>query len=223
MTNSPGVHLRYRLPVSRTHAWSIFAAALFCLVWNGLTVVLIRQVWVGHHGGQPDWIATFALIPFLAIGGWAIIFFARQIWRQLRVGPTLVEISDHPLVPGASFECFVSQSGNIYLNEFAVHLICEEETTCRQGTDIRIDRQVVLNELIYQAKDIAVETGKPLEFEADFTIPPTGMHSFQSHHNAILWKVVVRGVPGRGEPFEHPFPLVVVPFSPELETNAAAH
>ncbi len=218
LTNSPGVRLPFRLPVSRTHAWEMLAAASFCLVWNGLTIFLLQEVWGGYRSGQPDYLATIAMLPFLAIGGWAIRFFAVQIVRQTRVGPTLVEISDHPLKPGTAFTCYVAQAGRIGLREFTIHLVCEEETTCHHGTDIRIDRQTVFNRIVEHRADVPLRSGQPLEIETECRIPPGMMHSFQSPHNAVLWKLVVRGKPLRGDTFEHPFPLVVIPdagFAPQ--------
>lgn len=223
VANSPGVRQPYRLPVSYTPAWKMLVAAAFCLVWNGLTLFLIRQVWYGYRAGEPDRLATVALLPFLAIGGWAVTFLARQVLQQVRVGPTLVEISQHPVAPGTPFRCYVAQSGRVRLRELAVHLICSEETTCRQGTDIRIDRQVVYNDLVQRQEDVEIGSGTPVELELDCVIPDGLMHSFQSQHNAVVWQFVVRGVPERGEAFESPFPLIVVPASLPSETHGSAH
>ena len=214
LTNSPGIQFKYRLPIARTPAWAMLAAASFCLIWNGMTVVLMRQVWLGHRQDTPDWLSTIALVPFFAIGTWSILFLLRQIWQQTIIGPTLVEASDHPLSANAPFELHVSQSGRITLTEFSVHLICEEETTCHQGTDIRTDRQIVVNELLHRCEKIPLTAGDPLELKFNCQIPIGVMHSFQSAHNAVIWKIVVRGASQRGMSFEHPFPLVVIPSSP---------
>ncbi len=224
LTNSPGIRLAYRLPMSHSGAWEMLAATSFCLVWNALTLFLIREVWVGYRQGQPTPLAAVAILPFMAIGVWAIRFFILQLVRQTRVGPTLVEISDQPLQTGQPFTCYVSQSGSVRLQELAVHLVCEEETTCHQGTDIRFDRQVVYNETIIERRPVELRSGQPLEVETASRIPAGMMHSFHSPHNAITWKLVVRGTLERGGgTFEHPFPMVVIPETNSVTAHGSAH
>ena len=224
LTNSPGIRLAYRLPTSHHGAWEMLVACSFCIIWNALTLFLAREVWKGYAQGHPMPLAAVAVVPFLAIGVWSIRFFAVQLSRQARIGPTLVEISQQPLRTGQAFACFVSQSGSVTLKQFTVHLVCEEETTCHQGTDIRFDRQVVYHEEIARREDVELRSGQPLEIEIDSEIPPSFMHSFQAPHNAVVWKLVVRGEPHRGPLLERPFPIVVIPEdAPELEMAGTSH
>ena len=48
----------------------------------------------------------------------------------------------------------------------------------------------------------------------DVVVPASAMHSFQAPHNAIHWKLVVRGRPRRRTPFERTFPVIVYPGTP---------
>jgi hypothetical protein len=51
----------------------------------------------------------------------------------------------------------------------------------------------------------------PFECRCQIRVPQDAMHSFQSNHNEISWKLVVKGnVAGRRE-YERVFPLVVNP------------
>ena len=42
-------------------------------------------------------------------------------------------------------------------------------------------------------------------------IPPGSMHSFTSSHNAVRWRLVVRGTPDHWPEFSRIFPVVVFP------------
>ena len=120
----------------------LFAATAFFLVWNGIAAVLV----VGGHqescGQQhPDWFLSVFVLPFLAIGIWATYYFVQQMLLHTGIGPTTVEISDHPLRPGQRYTAVPVTGGPICtLRSLELSLVCDEETTYRQGTDIRTDR-----------------------------------------------------------------------------------
>ena len=63
--------------------------------------------------GQPDWTLAGLVVPVLAVGVFLIVRLARQILMATGVGPTLVEISAHPLGPGEPYDVFLSQSGRV--------------------------------------------------------------------------------------------------------------
>ena len=60
--------------------------------------------------------------------------------------------------------------------------------------------------------------GRPFEANIQFRVPDQAMHSFRSLHNAVGWRLVLRGVPDRWPAFLRVFPLVIVPTG----LNAAA-
>jgi len=51
------------------------------------------------------------------------------------------------------------------------------------------------------------------------TFPAGAMHSFASEHNAIRWRIVVRGQPERWPVFVRVFPVIVYPPSPARSTS----
>ena len=214
LDNSPGVQLAYRLPTSQTNAWLLIMTATFTVVWNALVVILVREVWLSIEQEHPDWPATLALLPFGGISAWSLWFIGRQLLLQWAIGPTQVEVSQHPLELGQSCRVIVAQSGQLKIDQLSIHFVCEERSTYQQGTDIRTDRQCVQNVRLYEGRDIAVTPAEPFSMELDLRVPPGGMHSFQSSHNAVEWELAVRVVPTRWAPFERRFPLIVRPAVP---------
>ena len=211
LDNSPGIRLAYRLPTSRSDAWLLIVTLTFAVVWNVLVVVLLREVWYSFRDARPDWPATVALVPFAAISGWTLWFLGRHAVTQWAIGPTQVEISEHPLALGGTCRIFLAQSGKLDVKHLTVHLVCEERTTYQQGTDIRSDRQCVRLVRIAEYRNIAISAADPFSTELEATIPGQGMHSFQSPYNAVEWELVVRVEPKRWPLFERRFPVIVRP------------
>lgn len=211
LTNSPGIRLAYRLPVTHAGPWVLFAATAFFLVWNGIATVLVLVAVKGHITSSPNWFLTLFGLPFVAIGVWATYYFVQQLLLHTGIGPTTVEISNHPLRPGNSYQLFVSQSGRLQVKSLELALVCEEEATYRQGTDIRTERCRVYCEPVFVERDFAIEPNKAFEIACDLRIPDHVMHSFRAKQNAVHWMLVVRGRAAAWPEFQRCFPLVVYP------------
>jgi hypothetical protein len=52
------------------------------------------------------------LVPFVAVGVGGVVLFVRATVLSTSVGPTHVEISDHPLVPGMSYRSQTSRTSS---------------------------------------------------------------------------------------------------------------
>jgi hypothetical protein len=206
LTNSPGIRLTYRLPTTHSPVWQLSAATAFCLLWNGMAafviVVAIRN---------DAWLPTILAIPFLAVGVWSVRHFLEQMLLHNGIGPTIVEISEHPLYPGKEYRFFVSQSGRLKLRSWEVFLVCEEEATYHQGTDVRTATCVVHEQSLFRRDDFQIEPLQPLECESKFCMPRQAIHSFCSPHNRVLWKLVVRAEVEAWPMLIRAFPLVVYP------------
>lgn len=211
LVNSPGIKLAYRLPTNHSPGWQLSVAATFCLLWSGLAAALLVVAVNQHLAGRPDWLLTMIVCPFLAVAGWSIWFFFRQMSALTLLGPTIVEIGQQALRPGQACDVYVSQSGHVQLSRLSLTLECLEEATYQQGTDLRVERQCVLQQELLRVAPVALEPGRPFENTVAFSIPVSAMHSFHSPHNRVLWRLVIRArPPGRPE-FERAFPLVVYP------------
>ncbi|OHB68171.1 MAG: hypothetical protein A2V70_19695, partial [Planctomycetes bacterium RBG_13_63_9] len=209
--NSPGIKLKYRLPIAKSPGWVLFGALLTCLFWNGIVSVFVVLAVRGHFDGRPDWFLTLFVVPFALVGIALIVYFVRQFLVTTGVGPTLVEISDHPLHPGQKCQLFVSQSGRLTLNSIRVLLVCQEEATYRQGTDTRTETREVYRQEVFRRENFEVRRGLPFKAECELDVPAGAMHSFRADHNEIAWKLIVQGDIARWPDYERPFPLVIRP------------
>ena len=211
MSNSPGVVLAYRLPIARSPGWRLFGAVLFCLVWNSIATVFVVVALKSHVAGKPEWLLTAVTLPFMGVGVWSIYYFMRQLLMTIGIGTTGMEISDHPLFPGQSYQVLVTQSGRLQLRLLELMLVCDEEATYRQGTDIRTEGGRVYSQQVFRWENVDIKPGAPFESECTLTVPRSLMHSFQSAHNTVQWQLVIKGEAQGWPEYERGFPLVVYP------------
>jgi len=211
LTDSPGTTLAFRLPISSTPSWIMAVTWTVSLIWNGivawLSVVAIR----GHLQGQHDWPLTVFASVFAVAGVVLIVYAVRQSMVTTGIGPTLVEISEQPLRPGAEYKLFVSQTGRLRLRRFEVSLVCEEEATYRHGTDTRKESCRVSDQTVFEQEDFEVVRGLPFEVNCSVLLPEHVMHSFKSAHNEVNWRFIVRGQVSGWPDFERSFPVLVYP------------
>jgi hypothetical protein len=211
LINSPGVTLAYRLPISQSPAGRLFASMVLALVLTAITSVLIVLAAQEHVSGRPDWFLTAFVAALMVLDVWSIRLFLRLLWQNTRIGPTCVEISHHPLQPGEEYAIFLSQHGRVSLEGLRMSLVCEEEATYRQGTDTRTESQAVHEQLIFSRGQVRIDPAVPFELQVELRIPAHAMHSFQSSHNAVRWKLIVKAEPEKWPMFVRSFPVLVHP------------
>jgi len=211
LTNSPGITLAYRLPMTGSPGWTLLAAFVFSLVWNVLATVFVVVAINKHVAGQPDWLLTIVTIPSVGVGLWSIYFALRRLLVTIGVGPTSIEISDHPLLPGHRYDVFLTQLGHLSINSLDVSLVCEEAATYRQGTNVCEDTRRVFEQCVYHRERFEIQPGIPFEHQCQLEIPRDCMHSFKSENNSVSWKLVVRGKPAGWSEYRRTFPVVVYP------------
>lgn len=221
IVNSPGTRMRYRLPLAGSSAWRISVLLAACVVWNAS--VLGVFVYGGIlAGGLSPWLVAPA-IPFFVVGLALVVLLVREVLVAAGIGPTRVEISDHPLQPGGHYRLFVSQSGPVRLRRLTVSLVCTEEATYRQGTDTRVERHETIRLPLVEHSGLAARRGAAFEIECDMDIPDSAMHSFQADHNRIQWAIVVAGEPIGWPEFRRGFPIVVRPAASPEASRANHH
>ena len=211
LINSPGVTLAYRLPISQSPAGRLLVATILFLVLTGITAILAVLAAREHLAAQPDWFLTIFVGVLVLLDGWASMLFLRQLWQHTRIGPTCVEISHHPLRPGREYAIFLSQQGRVLLQGLRMSLVCEEEATYQQGTDIRTEFQAIHEQLVFSRSVVRIDPAIPFELQASLCIPRHAMHSFQSGHNAVRWKLIVKAEPEKWPMFVRSFPVLVHP------------
>lgn len=211
ITDSPGTKLTYRLPVAIASIWGLLASLIAGVLWNSIVAMFALVAVNNHLQGTPDWFLTLFTIPFVLIGIGLIVFFVRQLLIATGIGPTLVEISDHPLYPGECYRLFVQQVGRLRMKSLQVLLVCEEEATYRHGTDTRTETRRVYEQMLFEQARFDVQHRVPFETLCDVELPAGAMHSFKSDHNEVNWKILVKGNVSRWPDFERSFPVIVYP------------
>lgn len=217
--NSPGIRLAYRLPIESSWSWRLLVIASFCLVWNGAVAVLavlalnqegdlsLRQVF------SPSWWTTFRLVVvvYAMLGAALVYFLFNMLVASAAIGPTNVEVSALPLLPGESYSVFLTQAGHLSVNWLELRLMCEEEVSFTDGTDTRTEVRQVHDELVFREEDFMIVDSQPFQQECSLDVPLSAMHSFLAEHNAVIWKLQVRAEAKNWPPFSRTFPLVVYP------------
>jgi hypothetical protein len=219
LVNSPGTILRYRLPIESPENWTLVGFGLFALLWNAVLVVLAVGAGLDLLGGRIDWWLFALLVPFLGVGIGGVFMFVKSLVFATAVGPTQLEIADHPLLPGRRYDVLLAQGGTGTIRSLALSLELEEQATFRQGTDTRTEQAVVWKQSVAVFHDVNAAPHSRFEARAVVEIPPGSMHSFTSSHNAVRWRLVVRGTPDRWPAFSRIFPVVVFPPDAEVKES----
>lgn len=216
VTDSPGTTLAFRLPTAEP-GWNVLGLFLLSIIWNSIVAIFVWMAIEEYRRGSPDWFLALVVAPFTIAGAGLVVLFIRQLLVAGGVGPTIVEISEHPLYPGGKFELYVDQSGKQGVKRLRVVLVCDEEATYRQGTDARTATRRVYDHEIYCREMLNGQPG--LQLQAELEIPASAMHSFRSEHNKVSWKLIVSGEVARLGEFERSFLLHIYPC--RLESLAA--
>jgi hypothetical protein len=211
VTDSPGTTLAFRLPIRTSAAWFVFWLGVACVGWNVVVLFFVRAAVASFQAGDVHLGPVLGLVPFVLIGLWLVGYFIYRLLIAHGIGPTLVEISAHPLLAGATYELLVSQSGRLRMKSLDVLLVSEEEATYRQGTDLRVEKRRVYEQPLFHQENLEIHRGTPLEIRCPLQIPAKAMHSFKAEHNEIGWKLVVQGNPAGWPRYQREFPLIVYP------------
>lgn len=210
-TDSPGARLAYRLPSQTPENGALVALGVFAMAWSAMIAVFVVMAAENYFRSQIPWQLLVLLVPGVYIAIRSARLFFRSFVRTLGIGSTTVEIEDLPLVPGREYRLEVVQYGRLVIKKIVVRLECEEESTYHFGTDLRTERQTVFSQEIASHGRDRVDWGYPLRLECRFSVPESAMHSFQSKHNAVHWKIVVNGEANRWPSYSRSFPVVVYP------------
>ena len=216
LTDSPGIRLTYRLPAAGSPMWLLLSSALLVFSWNTVLAVLVgielarieftTSIWDGLW-----WIRLFVLTAFSVVGWQLLKYFFSVLRRHIGLGSVIVELSDHPLRPGCEYELYIAQFGRLLLRRLEIDLVCEEAATFRQGTDVRVEKQLVRRENLWSEANVRIDPTQGWEQQFTIRVPVDAMHSFHSPHNTVCWKIEIRGESRRWPSYCRNFPVVVHP------------
>jgi hypothetical protein len=193
---SPGKTLAYRLERTGMPLGCQLGCALFAAIfWNAIVGVFVYQVvekW--NRGVVVQWFEVLFLVPFVLVGVvliLGVVATAIKWLLSLLVGTVEVELSAHPLAPGAKAQLHVAQVGLLPLGRVTVVLVCAEEASYVAGTTKSTARKEVVNATVSDPQQSPEGGAVPLT--AEFRVPVDAMHSFDALNNKITWTVRVTG------------------------------
>src|SRR5436190_2318772 len=102
-------------------------------------------------------------------------------------------------------------------------LVFEEEATFTKVKIIRTEVREVYQLSCFERCNFRIEPALPFTDTCNIAVPPTAMHSFQSPHNLVRWKLVVRGEAETWPLFERGFPIVVYPGEATMQVEVGSH
>ena len=218
-----GTVLGYRLPASRRNLWGLVGAAAVFVIFVGLGAVLVIVTLNNKFNLKLDDYSAAALaIPFLIAAVWSFGYFVRQLLKLTSIGPTVLEISDYPVIPGKEYQVQLSQSGRLRIQLLDVTLVCYEEATFNQGTNIRTERKSVYSNRLFRRRGINVDSNSSFQTQFGLQVPEGAMHSFISDSNRVQWKIEIYGQ-AKGFPrVRRSFELIVLPHDLGLEMPSQA-
>ncbi len=213
INESPGTQLTFRLPIAIFPTFHLILLLIFALVWNLLSWIIFIYLFTHQNG----WIGlTSALLFGLLFCGSGLVFFPRM-WRLIRnsliYGATILEISDHPIVPSRKHRLAMVQNGPLKAVSCDVSIICEEFARYRQGTDTITNRKEVYRQQLYWKENVGISAGSSLNEEFFLKLPRGVMHTFQTEHNEIRWKLVVQIIARDTTIVERSCPVIVLPYT----------
>jgi hypothetical protein len=209
-----GERLRFRINDSKQSRGRWLGLAAFALLMLGVCTVLVAVVWEQWEvlGLERLLMTSAVLVVLVGVTGGLLWKTGRSLVEQIQLGPTRVELSHHPLVPGIDFQIYFQQVGKIRLEKLGLVLECFEQTTYQQGTNICTHRQTTFEQTLIQSEGVQLSEDEP-RHQVEFHLPDNAMHSFLSASNQIGWRLVVKGKKSGCPEFTREFPILVLPKS----------
>ncbi len=108
-------------------------------------------------------------MPFSIVSFLATRWFLRLFRRHIGVGPTTVEISDLPILPGKQYAYISVSVRTCGVQEFASVPHLRRRVDLSAGTDVRTERHEMKRHVVVGPSEFFVEPEKPLELDCQFT------------------------------------------------------
>jgi uncharacterized RDD family membrane protein YckC len=206
-----GSSFPFRLRSSHRNVWSLISSAAMSVALVVIASILFPTAIANGPAVDPGSFA-FVFLPIICVAAiWFLYRCFRQLLKLTGIGPSSVELSDYPLFPGSSCRLRLFQPGRIRLKVLTVWLVCQEEATFDQGTDIRTERRDVFRQRLFRKRAVDVSPEQPFAVEFDCKIPEGAIHSFRSANNRIQWKIIVQAEAKKWPTLNRTFRLSVYP------------
>ena len=189
INESPGTHLAYRLPLGNRPIFPLVGYMLLTIAVNIVAWGVMFHSFFSPEQNWSDWIiGTVFRGLFCGVGVVLFIGLIHQFLIAFSMGPTLLEISDHPLYPGRRYRILLQQVGVLRFFKLSVDVVCEEIARFRQGTDTITSRKEVFRQTLFERIDFETMPDLPLKEEFFVQLPHGAMHSLRLENNEVIWK-----------------------------------
>lgn len=213
INESPGIRLSFRLPLTLFPIFQFLFVFSLMLLWNGISWVIFIYL-ITHREGWIDLLN--ALLFGMIFCGAGLVFLPRIIRlfkRSFAVGTTILEISDHPVIPTRKHRLSLIQYGRLTAQSYRIFVVSDEIARFRQGTDTITNRREVFRQILFEKNDLNIQPGQSLNEEFFLRLPCGVMHSMNSEHNEIRWKLIVEIVRSGSSVYRRECPLIVLPYT----------
>jgi len=214
INESPGTSLAFRLPATSLPSIRLIVLTVFTVLWN--TIAWTILVWSLYHSSGAWYELLYSAMFGLVFCGFGLLFaiwILRDLLTAFGIGPTLFEISDHPIYPGRKYRLLVVQTGMLRFRSLSIALVCEEIARFRQGTDTITSRKEVYSQPLFFREDFETSHNEPLRQEFFMRLPHGAMHSMTLEHNEIAWKIVLNANLLNWPELHCECPVVVLPYA----------
>lgn len=193
-------------PVAKIAGMLIFAS-----IWNGIISIFIWQAIQGFLSGDPEWVLTIFLIPFVVIGLALIVGVFYTILASFNPRPRLTISPGAPRL-GTRLRAEWSFRGKASrIHHLRIVLEGHEKATYRRGTDTHTDREAFISlDLVDTSAEWEIARGS-----VDVEIPEDTMHSFSAANNAVVWSLHLQGEIARWPDVSETFDIEVLPLARE--------
>lgn len=193
INDSPGTTLAYRLPSVSIPSIRLAVLTVFTVFWNLVAwTILVWSLYQSSGSRTELLISALFGVTFCGFGLILAIGIIHSVLTAFGIGPTIMEISDHPLYPGRKYRLMVLQMGTLRYRWIKIELVCQEHARSRQGTDTITSNKEVYSQELFRKEDFETTPGEPFREELFIRLPIGAMHSIRSEHNEITWKIVLR-------------------------------
>lgn len=167
----------------------LIAVILVAAFWNGITGFFVWHVAEGWLAGNPDYLLTAFMTPFVLVG-LALIFGIGYTFLTL-FNPR-VELTVSSRTPALGSQLSVSWriiGKGEKISKLRIYIEGREESTYRRGTSTYTDREVFREIEVYTVQGVAAGKGG----STSVRIPEDTMHSLDGSSNSIVWVLKVHG------------------------------
>lgn len=214
INDSPGTQLSYRLPLAFFPVLQTVIGLLLAILWNVVAWFVFLYILSIREDSADVVLAVLFGLIFCGTGLLFFPWFVRRFKAAFGIGPTLLEISNHPIFPGRNYRLALMQSGRLNASAYRVFVLCHEIARYRQGTDTLTNQKEVFRQSLFVKNDWTVPVGETASEEFFLKLPIGAMHSFAAENNRVLWRIVIDIEVKPGLTLRRECPLVVMPFSP---------